>query len=264
MRLTDCFAIERGSFADLRALARYHYAGSDPGVPAEILRAIDRTRGELAGVLVVSHPALNDAWRERAWPGAFERGDARTRARAINALVRTISRVIVEPRRRSMGVGTMMVRAYLGAPLTALTETVASMGRYTSMFERSGMRIVECARAQRDYRLLDALAHARIAPIELLDPDRGAALMRDSFIREEVDRWLNAARGTRALLSSERAERAGAAGRAVIARPVVYVHGEAGGGSHEPAGSERAGADSDRVLCHRVGTPAHSARPPAA
>lgn len=264
MRLTDCFAIERGCWADLRALSRHHYAGSDPAVPVRILRAVDRARGELAGVLVVSHPALNDAWRERAWPGMFPRMDGRTRALAINSLVRTISRVIVEPRRRSMGVGTMLVRAYLDSPLTALTETIASMGRYTSMFERSGMRVVECARPQRDYRLLDALAHARVAPIELVDPERGAALMRDSFIREEVDRWLNAARGTRVLLSSSRSERAGEAGRAVIARPVVHVHGEAGGVSHEAARSERASTDSDRVLRHRVGTPAHPACPPAA
>lgn len=269
MRMTDVFAVERGSFTDLAALARFHYAGGAPGVPARILRAMDRVRGELIGVLVVSSPPLNGAWRERAWPHLF--GDAgsgrmsrRDAATALNRHVRTISRVIVEPRRRSMGVGAMLVRTYLGDALTPLTETIAAMGRYTSLFERCGMRVVECARSTRDYRLIDALAHEGIAPIDLVDPERAVELMRRAFVRDEVDRWLNAARGTRGLLSTARVERSAVAGRSIIARPVVYVHGEPGEGAHERADSGRAGAGGDCLLRVGGGAAAHPARAPAA
>lgn len=235
------FQVERGTIADVRALARFHYVSArgngrqsgGPGVPVLVLRAMERMgeRRELVGVLVVSCPALNDGWRERAWPGVFGGLDGRglvgrERAAAINAHVRTISRVVVEPRRRSMGVGSMLVRAYLGARLTALAETIAAMGRFTSVFERAGMRRVECARPMRDYRLLDALEYGGRMPLDLVDPERAAAVMREAFMREEVDRWLNAARGTRGGLELSRVERAGIAGRALIARPVVYVHGD--------------------------------------
>lgn len=125
-----------------------------------------------------------------------------------------------------MGVGAMLVRVYLERRLTALTETIASMGRYTSMFERCGMRRVECARPMRDYRLLDALEHCGRVALDLVDPERAGVVMREAFMREEVDRWLNAARGTRGARELSRVERAGIAGRALIARPVVYVHGD--------------------------------------
>lgn len=225
------FHVERGTWADALALARFHYVSGGPGVPVRVLRAVDLVAGEVVGVLVVSCPALNDGWRERAWPGVFGGLDGRglvgrERAGAINACVRTISRVIVEPRRRSMGVGSMLVRAYLEGRLTALTETIAAMGRYTSMFERAGMRRVECARPMRDYRLLDALEHRGRVALDLVDPERAGMVMRDGFVRAEVDRWLNAARGTRGGLELSRVERAGIAGRALIARPVVYVHGD--------------------------------------
>lgn len=233
------FHVERGTFGDVAALARFHYvsgrvsgrAGGGPGVPVRVLRAVDLVAGDVVGVLVVSCPALNDGWRERAWPRVFEGLDGRglegkARAAAINAHVRTISRVIVEPRRRSMGVGAMLVRVYLERRLTALTETIASMGRYTSMFERCGMRRVECARPMRDYRLLDALEHCGRVALDLVDPERAGVVMREAFMREEVDRWLNAARGTRGARELSRVERAGIAGRALIARPVVYVHGD--------------------------------------
>ncbi|MBX3361462.1 MAG: hypothetical protein KF705_08505 [Phycisphaeraceae bacterium] len=238
------WVIEEGTLADLRAMSSFHYARSLPHAPVRVLRAVERRaglgggpgsgsgcgpgsgRGGLVGVLAVSRPVLNASWRATAWPGVFDGFGNSERARAINAHLRTISRVIVEPRHRSMGVGSMLVRAYLASRETVLTETIASMARYTSLFARCGMRRVEFPRAARDERLLLALGARGRAPYELVDPARARLLMRDASIRVAVDRWLNASRGTRAALAMGRVDRASIAGRGLIARPVVYVHGD--------------------------------------
>lgn len=221
------WVIEEGTLADLRAMSPFHYARSHPHAPVRVLRAVDRHGGSggLVGVLAVSRPVLNASWRATVWPAVFGGLGNREHALAINANLRTISRVIVEPRHRSMGVGSMLVRAYLTSRETVLTETIASMARYTSLFARCGMRRVECPRAARDERLLLALGAQGRAPFELVDPARARLLMRDASIRVAVDRWLNASRGTRAALAMGRVDRASIAGRGLIARPVVYVHG---------------------------------------
>ncbi len=83
-----------------------------------VLRAL--VEQQLAGVLVVSMPTLNGRWRHAAWPDVDWAAGGRTAAaRRLNLRVRTISRVIVEPRCRGMGVATKLVRSYLAGPLTA-------------------------------------------------------------------------------------------------------------------------------------------------
>jgi len=215
--------VERGTMRDLRLLERFHYVSGRPASPVLVLRA-RRASGGVVGVLSVSMPVLNGGWRCAAWPRAFE--GERDRASALNRLVRTISRVIVDPAERGTGVGTTLVRAYVEDPLTGCTEAIASMGRVSPLFERAGMRRIEPERAARDWRLIDALEHASLTAMDLADEDRSLVAMRRAFVRREVERWLNASRGTRGLRHCARRERAMAAARAIIARPLVYVCGE--------------------------------------
>src|SRR5205823_1709377 len=111
----------------------------------------------LAAVLVVSMPTLNGRWRELAWPGRFCGGDQRACARRLNEEVRTISRVIVEPRWRGLGVATRLVREYLRSPLTEKTEAAAAMGVCCPFFEAAGMRAWRLEPDRRGVRLLGAL-----------------------------------------------------------------------------------------------------------
>lgn len=215
--------IEPGTRADLRALEPFHYLRGEPGPVVRVLRAVEA--GETVGVVAVSMPPLNGAWRRVAWPGVFEGMPARERAAALNARVRTISRVIVEPRRRSEGIGAALVRAYLAEPLTAWTEAIASMGRFGALFERAGMRRVEMARPARDLRVLDALEARSFTPLDLLDARRALRVLRDPVAGVEVDRWLNAGRATRWARDASAAERGAIVAKALIARPVAYVRG---------------------------------------
>lgn len=63
-----------------------------------------------AGVLLLSLPVLNARWRAVAWPVLFADIGKREAARRANAHVRTISRVVVDPRFRGRGIGSALVR----------------------------------------------------------------------------------------------------------------------------------------------------------
>ena len=163
--------IEPGTPEDYRTLAHLHYRGGAPATMVRVLRAlravpehIDPTQRLLAGVLVVSMPALNSAWRERAWPGLFSTGNKARDARRLNDNLRTISRVIVDPRSRGLGVARVLVRAYLDDPLTPATEAIAAMGALCPFFQRAAMTPYTIVPDVHDTRLLDALHHLRITP----------------------------------------------------------------------------------------------------
>ena len=215
--------IEEGGMGDCEALARYHYAGGRPGPVCRVLRAVDVASGVLAGALVVSRPTLNARWRRVAWPGEYEDPDLRARARRINAQLRVISRLIVEPRLRACGVGTRLVRAYLAAPLTVRTEAVSAMGEVCPVFERAGMRAVRMAQRTQDGRLERFLARRGVAPESLVS--RADAVCGDEEMRAELRMWANASRRTRGLLVGDVRALCRAAARALLAEPVAYVAG---------------------------------------
>ncbi|MEM9065886.1 MAG: hypothetical protein AAGB51_10400 [Planctomycetota bacterium] len=113
--------IERGAFTDYLALARHHYVSAMPACPVLVLRAMKW--GILAGVLVVSMPTMNGAWRRIAWKEQPE--DRSQRVRWLNAHVRTLSRLVIDPRVRGLGIATALVRKYLADPVTERTEASA-------------------------------------------------------------------------------------------------------------------------------------------
>jgi GNAT superfamily N-acetyltransferase len=200
-----------------------HYRAGTPRVIDCVWAACARTH--VVGVLCIARPCLNAGWRDLAWPGVFACG-ARERATRVNALVRTIARVMVEPRYRGLGVAKALVRAYLREPLTPLTEALASMGWSTPFFARAGMREVSLARSRRDARL------ERV----LLEHDVDIRLLGDVHACEQWARHPRVARAVRAWARSSRATRShtqdipalllrGAS--RIIAPPRIFVAGEA-------------------------------------
>jgi hypothetical protein len=181
----------------LSALGEYHYAAGEPSACVHGLGAY--VRGELVGVLCVSMPVLNASWRGVAWPGLFDGCDGlRERARRLNAEVRVISRVIVDPRARGLSIASGLVRAYLGGALTARTEAVAAMGRVVPFFERGGMRRVEVEMSERTRRVARALRVAGVRWQAMLDVGvAGRVLRRNAGLRREVERWALSSKSTR-------------------------------------------------------------------
>ena len=149
--------IERGTVRDYRALARFHYAPGDPATWAGVWRCLyawkDQWRYEncklridncqlpidgerVVGVAVLSFPTL----LSRARVGALRLRGRQRGAVFVNRHVRTISRVIVHPQFRSLGIASALVRRICCDCTTRYVEAMAAMGRVHPFFERGGMK----------------------------------------------------------------------------------------------------------------------------
>lgn len=190
-----------GSLADFRALAHLHYHPQPPRASAGVRAAIDASSGACVGVLVLAMPVLNARWREAPFPGRYRTDDRRADALRLNREVRTIARVVVDPRYRGLGIASGLVSRYLRAALTPVTEAVAAMGAFSRFFESAGMRAYPVPPAARDLRLVDAAASLGIEPWMLADPELiPARRLASGLLEREARRWARDSRATRALL----------------------------------------------------------------
>ena len=168
--LRGTITIERGASADYRALAHFHYAPGRPATWAGVWRAVyweeERQRhcklqiegpvlslpkdcklqiGEgkpshVVAVGVLSFPVLSLRQRERAL--GLEGMDPRQRRAWVNGNIRTISRVIVHPQFRSLGLASALVRRICADCTVRYVEALAAMGEVHPFFEKGGMRRV--------------------------------------------------------------------------------------------------------------------------
>lgn len=216
----DRLRVERGSIADYDALSRHHYRAGRPATWDAVLRMVDPGAG-LVAVLVASRPTLNGRWRELAWPGRYRGVGAASR---LNRELRTISRVVVDPRWRGVGVAGRLVRAYLERPRTPATEAVAVMGAVCPFFARAGMTEYRLAPTPADARLLDALAHERVEAWELLDAGSARRVVkRSALLRRELRAWADTTKRFRRIPPRNAAEQARRAGAWLTEPPVAYA-----------------------------------------
>jgi GNAT superfamily N-acetyltransferase len=175
--LTEELVVEPGTRAEYQALAHYHYREAALGPVAAIFTI--RHRGVAAamygrqplGVLVATMAAANLALRTIATGGRLRRTDLREELRVINASVRCIARVIVEPAYRGVGIGTRLVREAIQRLPVPFVEALAVMGLVHPIFERAGMTAFRGPKPARCVRLTGALEALGIDERMRLDPD---------------------------------------------------------------------------------------------
>lgn len=237
IEITRVPLLSRRSAVALERLSPLHYRAGEPATCVALLLARDPCANLDIGLLQVSMPTLNGSWRAHAWPDVFGpefiARDAASRARTVNMFLRTISRVIVDPRYRGLSVARRLVSAYLDEPLTPLTESLAAMSRFCPFFERAGMRRVPWPASRRDVAFARALAAHRCEPWRLADIDACQRLLADKpTLRHALRAWVLGSKSTRTRagahgqwLSNRRlaAELLALAGSHVAARPLVYV-----------------------------------------
>ncbi len=138
--LRGSIEIERGGIEDYRGLAHLHYVPGDPATVAGVWRATYRDVGasRVVAVAALSWPVPSSAARERAL--GLRRGRDVEKLRWLNANVRTISRVIVHPQFRSLGIASALVRRVLLDCPVRYVEAFAVMGKIVPFFERAGMK----------------------------------------------------------------------------------------------------------------------------
>ena len=143
----------RGEFADYHRLARYHYLGDRPATVHSVWRLTARPAGRpcsplwragayptVAGVLVVSYPVLQAKARNVVTANRYcTRPGRREGFARLNREVLTISRVVIHPLYRGLGLATRLVAGVLGRLESPLVEAFARMGSCVPFFARAGM-----------------------------------------------------------------------------------------------------------------------------
>jgi len=122
--------VGEGVRRDYEKLACFHYRSSRLPAPMRIFAL--RHRGETVGVIVYSYSPSTCFGRRQALGRVVSVGE-------LNRDFAWISRVVLHPKYRSIGLGAMLVRETLPLVGRRFVETVAVMARYNPFFERAGM-----------------------------------------------------------------------------------------------------------------------------
>jgi GNAT superfamily N-acetyltransferase len=186
--VTKKLQIVPGMLDDYRQLAHYHYRDSSLGPvagvfilkPASPLPGLSRRN--TVGVIVYTMPTACLELRSAA-TGNFLAGlDRSTQLAVINKNIRRISRVIIEPRFRGLGLATRLVRETMPRINVLIIEAMAVMGMVNPFFEKAGMKPYAAALPQRCVMLIEAFSAAGIEENQLFDAE---------FVQQKLDalRW---------------------------------------------------------------------------
>lgn len=147
--LPGSLSISHGNPRDYMALEQFHYASGRPATWAQVWtiryrgRPLTECEERIVAVGVLSYPVPSCLARERF----FNRTGITRNENLIfaNANIRTISRVVVHPQFRSLGLSTQLIRCLSDHCDTRYIEAIARMGRAHPLFERAGMRRIDPA-----------------------------------------------------------------------------------------------------------------------
>ncbi|MDW8040730.1 MAG: ATP-binding cassette domain-containing protein [Nitrososphaerota archaeon] len=136
--------IEDGTTADYKALSVFHYRSTRLPPPRRIFTL--KRGNETCGVIVYSYPPPVMFGRSRVWKGTLKQ---------LQKEMSTITRVIIHPKYRTIGLGTKIVRETLPLAGTPCVETLAAMAKYNPFFEKAGMQKI--AETKPNMNLLKAI-----------------------------------------------------------------------------------------------------------
>jgi hypothetical protein len=163
------------------------------------------TADRLVGVIVYVMPMANVTMRNRATGNRYVGlGDKGAALRLLNVEMRTISRVVIHPQLRGIGLASYLVRNTLGRSGTVMVEAMAAMGKVNPFFERAGMKAYASPAASDALRLEEAFYHVGMDKRELIESGRLRAGMDElapgerRFIEGEMRRFYYAHSGPRA------------------------------------------------------------------
>lgn len=141
--------IERGCVGDYDTLKRFHYRDGPLGPVDKVFRMVESNpvRHRLAGVvgvIVYCMPSANLELRNMASGGIFTGfTDKSLQMQMVNKYVRTIARVVIDPRYRGLGLASRLVEQTMEQMQYPWIESMAVMGQVNPFFEKAGMVKVE-------------------------------------------------------------------------------------------------------------------------
>ncbi len=237
----DDLPIVVGCRADYQALKAHHYRPGNPMTMMRILTICDATPSatdrylarpvtpQPIAVLIESLPSLSCRLRDEALGGRYGHLRPKPRSQLLNEELRCISRVIIDPRWRGLGLAVRLVRHALATATTRYTEALAVMGRVSPFFERAGMIAYERPALPAVQRALDALRFAGIEPNSLAMPRaieqriNAMPTPKQQLLTKELTRWYRTAGGRGVSKSPSLGQVLGAARRGLLANPIYYL-----------------------------------------
>ncbi|MCJ7719221.1 GNAT family N-acetyltransferase, partial [Candidatus Bathyarchaeota archaeon] len=127
--VSEMKAVE-GSTADWRQLAGFHYRSHNIAAPRKIFCL--RRGEELCGVIVYCYPPVTSFGRRLVLP--------KMSMKELNEKLSVVSRVVVHPKYRTIGLGEKLVRDTLELASTEYVEMSAVMAKYNPFAEKAGMK----------------------------------------------------------------------------------------------------------------------------
>jgi hypothetical protein len=183
--------IEAGDINDYKELARYHYRESRLG-PYSAIFAIKAEkmpgvlRRQTVGVIIYATPAAAVEMRNVALGGILSHLSQRDKLSFINNNIRNISRVVIEPRFRSLGLAARLVHETLHLVNVPIVEALAVMGHVNPFFEKAGMKAYSAKEPLRLVQLIEAFSVVGIKKEILIDP-RMVQETLDALPKQEND-----------------------------------------------------------------------------
>ena len=154
--LPGAFRLAAATASDYQTLERFHYLPRRPATWAAVRGvwyAPPAGPDRLVAVAVLSHPPAVHRVRHRVF-GLVESSYGE-KLRWANANLRTISRVIVHPQFRALGLARRLIEDCVDQCPTRYVEAAARMGRCHPMFAAAGMTRVDPGPGEAVYYWID-------------------------------------------------------------------------------------------------------------
>jgi len=152
--ITQNIRIEEGALRDYKKLAQFHYRESGGLPPPRQVFTLKR-REETIGVIIYSYSPITCFGRNKVF-------QKRPTTEQLNQEFSIISRVVLHPKYRTVGLGARLVRETLPKAGTKYVEAIAVMARYNPFFEKAGMKKIaeqkpepSCRKAVEELREID-------------------------------------------------------------------------------------------------------------
>ncbi|AQQ09766.1 hypothetical protein L21SP3_01578 [Sedimentisphaera cyanobacteriorum] len=178
--------IRRCGAEEYDGFERWHYCASRPGLVCEafLLRGI---AGEKAGIITFSYPPANCAGRNAVFGKLLKRFPQAggQRLRAVNAHFRIVSRIVILPEYRGLGIGRKFLIKTVQFCSAGCVEALSASARLGNLFASAGFKRCRPAESEKKMRLKALLTQNRIPLARTSKAQRKKALENASYAQKE-------------------------------------------------------------------------------
>ncbi len=172
--LSKQMRIAKGTFSDYKELSKYHYRNAKTGPLTNIFVLKPKEKSSLdaktIGVIVYSMPNPCLELRNIATGNFFTGLDRKIQISLLNKTVRRISRIIIEPRFRGLGLAAQLVRETMPLVNVPIIEASGVMGMANPFFEKAGMTAYIAPPKTSCIRMIEAFDAIGIVDSMLINP----------------------------------------------------------------------------------------------